>query len=72
MLVTDKSLLQLHLADSLLAALDAAQVEYVLYDGVSPNPTDVQVEEGVVLYRKHQCQALIAFGGGLRRWTAPR
>ena len=64
LLVTDKTLLQLHLADSLLAALDAAQVEYVLYDGVSPNPTDVQVEEGVALYGKHQCQALIAFGGG--------
>lgn len=64
LLVTDKTLLQLHLADSLLAALDAARVEYVLYDGVSPNPTDVQVEEGVALYRKHQCQALIAFGGG--------
>ena len=64
LLVTDKTLLQLHLADSLLAALDAAQVAYVLYDGVSPNPTDVQVEEGVALYGKHQCQALIAFGGG--------
>ena len=51
LLVTDKTLLQLHLADSLLAALDAAQVEYVLYDGVSPNPTDVQVEEGVAIRR---------------------
>ena len=64
LIVTDKTLMKLHLLDNLLAALDAAQIQYALYDGVAPNPTDVQVEEGVALYRKHQCQAMIAFGGG--------
>ena len=62
--MTDKTLMKLHLLDNLLEALDAAQIQYALYDGVAPNPTDVQVEEGVALYRKHRCQAMIAFGGG--------
>ena len=64
LIVTDKTLMKLHLLDNLLEALDAAQIQYALYDGVAPNPTDVQVEDGVALYRKHRCQAMIAFGGG--------
>ena len=64
LIVTDKSLMNLHLLDGMLEAMDAAQVAYTLYDNVTPNPTDVQVESGVAIYRKEQCDAIVAVGGG--------
>ena len=63
-IVTDKTLMDLHLLDSMLAAMDEIQLPYVLFDKVTPNPTDVCVEEGVALYKNNQCDSIIAFGGG--------
>ena len=39
-------------------------LEYAIYDGVAPNPTDINVEEGVKLYKEEKCDCMIAFGGG--------
>lgn len=62
--VTDKTLMSLHLLDDMFAAMEEVGLSYVLFDNVTPNPTDVCVEEGVVLYKQHQCDSIIAFGGG--------
>ena len=35
-----------------------------MFDGVDPNPTDLNVEEGVRLYKDNGCEAMVAFGGG--------
>ena len=50
LIVTDKTLVEIHLLDDLLRSLDENKVNYVLFDGVNPNPTDENVEEGVKLY----------------------
>ena len=63
-IVTDKTLMNLHLLDDMLHAMEEMQLPYELFDKVTPNPTDVCVEEGVALYKKHQCDCIIAFGGG--------
>lgn len=64
LVVTDGMLMKLHLLDGLFAAMEKEGLEYVVYDGVAPNPTDVNVEEGVALFKEHHCEAMIAFGGG--------
>jgi len=64
LVVTDKGLMGLGLLDSLFEAMDEAGVEYVVYDGVQPNPTDTNVNEGVKLLKENNCKAMIAFGGG--------
>ena len=64
MVVTDKGLLGLGMLDSLFAAMNDAGVEYVVYDGVQPNPTDKNVNDGLKLFRENNCQAMVAFGGG--------
>ncbi|MDD6467449.1 MAG: iron-containing alcohol dehydrogenase [Erysipelotrichaceae bacterium] len=64
LIVTDKNLMKLHLLDSLLENLEKENVGYVMFDDVSPNPTDVDIETGVFLYRENRCDAMIAFGGG--------
>ena len=64
MIVTDKVLHGLGLLDSLKAGLDEKNISYVVYDGTQPNPTIPNVEEARELYINHNCEAVIAFGGG--------
>ena len=65
LIVTDKVLYQdLHMLDSLIQSLEAEEIKYVVYDGVQPNPTDVNIAEGLALFKENNCQAMIAFGGG--------
>lgn len=65
LIVTDSLLMgQLHLLDDMLDAMEEAGLDYVAYDKVSPNPTDINVEEGVKIYKENHCDCMIAFGGG--------
>ena len=64
LIVTDKGLMGLHLLDPLFEELKKEGVDYVLYDGVQPNPTIPNIEECKDIYIKNNCQGIIAFGGG--------
>ncbi len=64
LVVTDKGLLGLGMLDSLFEEMDKAGVKYTVYDGVQPNPTDINVRDGLQLFRENNCQAIVAFGGG--------
>lgn len=64
LIVTDKGLMGLGLLNSMLEAMKDAGVKYTIYDGVQPNPTDINVREGLALFRENDCQAIVAFGGG--------
>ena len=64
LVVADASLMALGLPAPMLEAMEAAGVAYTVYDGVCPNPTSENVEEGLRLYQANGCQALVAFGGG--------
>ncbi len=64
LIVTDKGLMNLHILDPLFEELKAQGMEYVVYDGVQPNPTIPNIEECKDVYIKNNCQGIIAFGGG--------
>lgn len=64
LVVTDKGLMNLHLLDRMFEAMEHVGLDYLIYDGVAPNPTDINVEEGVKLYKENKCDCMIAFGGG--------
>ena len=64
LIVTDGTLMKLGLLDGLLGAMEETKLSYVIYDGVAPNPTDENVEEGVRIFRENGCDCMIAFGGG--------
>lgn len=64
LVVTDSGLSQLGLPDGMVESLRAAGLSVTVYDGVQPNPTDVDVEDGLQLYRDAGCDGIIAFGGG--------
>lgn len=64
LIVTDHALVENHLLDSFFEAMNQEELPFVLYDRVLPNPTDLMVEESVLLYKKEECDAIIAIGGG--------
>jgi len=64
LVVTDEGLSRLGLPDGMVESLQAAGFAVTVYDGVQPNPTDEDVEDGLRLYREAGCDGIIAFGGG--------
>lgn len=64
LIVTDKGLMGIGLLNGLFEELEKAGVEYVVYDGVQPNPSIENIEEAREMYVANGCQGIIAFGGG--------
>ncbi len=64
LVVTDKGLMSLHLLEGMFNELEKQGIEYIVYDGVQPNPTIPNIEECKDLYLKNKCEGIIAFGGG--------
>ena len=64
MLVTDKGIKNLGLTLKLEEEIKKAGIKLAVYDGTVPNPTTDNVAEALELYKKEECDALIAFGGG--------
>ena len=64
LIVTDKGLMNIHLLDPLFEELKKENLEYVVYDGVQPNPTIPSIEECRAMYIDNKCEGIIAFGGG--------
>lgn len=64
LIVTDVGIVRSGIAAQLEAVLDEDDISYTVYDQTRPNPTVVNVEQALSLYRRYRCQALIAIGGG--------
>jgi alcohol dehydrogenase class IV len=60
LVVTDKGLGNTPLVDGLRKLL----AHVAIFSGVDPNPTEKNVLEGVAFYREHNCDSIIALGGG--------
>jgi choline dehydrogenase len=70
LLVTDKGLVKAGLVARAAQVLDAANLDYVLFDGVIANPPIKLVDDAAALYQAEQCDGLIGFGGGSPMDTA--
>ncbi len=64
LIVTDAMLVKIGLLDKITKKLDDLGIKYIIYDGVQPDPTYDQVEEGLAVLKKHNCDAVLAVGGG--------
>ncbi len=64
LIVTDEVLVSIGLLDSITERLSNAGVKFVIYDKILPDPTYTQVENGLKVLRKNNCEAVLAIGGG--------
>lgn len=64
MIVTDKGIVKAGLCDRVTALLDSSGLEYVIYDGIEPNPKDYNVEEAAGIAREEKVDCVVALGGG--------
>lgn len=64
MIVTDQQLVKLGIVKTLVEDLNFEDQDYVVYDGVHPNPIEDDVKNGVDFYQNNSCDYLIALGGG--------
>ncbi|HEV7980578.1 iron-containing alcohol dehydrogenase [Amycolatopsis sp.] len=62
--VTDKGLRAAGIADKVLSGLDAAGMESHVYDGIGPNPSTSNVDEGAAAARVFGDAVVVALGGG--------
>lgn len=64
LIVTDKILVKIGLVKKLTDLLDGAEIKYAIYDETKPNPTVTNVNDGLALLKKEDCNFMISFGGG--------
>ncbi len=63
-LVSDQGLLAAGWVDRALRYIMEAGLEVILYDNVTPNPKDVEIEAGTKEYLRHGADVIIGLGGG--------
>ncbi len=63
-LVSDKGLFHAGWVDKAMRSLLEAGLEFIYFDSITPNPKDVEVEEGVKEYLRHGCDVIVGLGGG--------
>ncbi|MFP4978554.1 iron-containing alcohol dehydrogenase [Paenibacillus sp. CN-4] len=70
LVVTDKFLMKSGIAGKVLKVLEEAELDYVVYDEVKPNPTCKNVHDGVDFLKANGCDGLVSIGGGSPQDTA--
>ncbi|MGH2592265.1 MAG: iron-containing alcohol dehydrogenase, partial [Anaerolineae bacterium] len=70
MIVTDGGIVKAGLLAEVEKPLKAANIGYVTFDQVIPNPPAALVDRGAEVYLKEKCDGLIGFGGGSSLDTA--
>ena len=64
LVVTTPGFIRRRSLESFFQSLEEKQVEYSVFSEVQPDPTTDSIEKAVEVYKKEQCEAIIAIGGG--------
>ena len=64
LIVTDSIISKLGLMKSMTEALQADGAEYVVFDEITADAPVPLIDKCITFYKKHGCDAIIAFGGG--------
>jgi alcohol dehydrogenase class IV len=64
LIVTDDMMVKLGNLKRVTDVLEEAGVAYVIYSAINSEPCDYMIERGAEIYRKEQCDFLVAIGGG--------
>lgn len=64
LIVTDSIISKLGLLKPLTDALSAGGANFVVFDEITPDAPIPLIEKGIAFYKEHECDAIVAFGGG--------
>ncbi len=64
LIVTDSIISKLGLLKDLTDALTAGGASFVVFDEITPDAPIPLIEKGIDFYKEHDCDAIVAFGGG--------
>jgi alcohol dehydrogenase len=64
LIVTDKVLNNIGVVAQVQQLLATQQIESCVYDGTHPNPTTLNVKQGLALLQQHRCDCVVSLGGG--------
>ena len=64
LLVTDKTLFESKVVDMVTRVLEHNTIGYYLFDGIKPNPTVKNVQDGLVMANINNVDCIVAVGGG--------
>lgn len=64
LVVTDPGIIASGWAQKVSQILESEGVAYKLFSGISPNPHVDEVMAGVDFYKSHECDVIVAIGGG--------
>ena len=64
LIVTGPNIYKRGLLDELEKRLQQENLSYYIFDDVSQNPTDTEVERGVEILKREKCSCIVAVGGG--------
>lgn len=64
LIVTGRHVGKSSMMDELKRTLEDAEIEYAVFDGVTGEPDNIMVSQGLEIYRTIQAQFVIGIGGG--------
>ena len=63
-IVTGKHVGKSPMMDQLKKVLEEAEIQYIIFDGITGEPTDKMIEAGLEIYKANACEFIIGIGGG--------
>ncbi len=64
LVVTDPGVTAAGWTADVIKSLERENLDYAVFEGVTPNPKDYEVMAGAERYRSERCHAIVAVGGG--------
>lgn len=64
LLITDKMMMETEIIQKVVVSLDKAELDYMIWSDIVPNPRDVDIERGAAFAVENKIEYLIAVGGG--------
>ncbi|TYO97437.1 iron-containing alcohol dehydrogenase [Desulfallas thermosapovorans] len=64
LIVTDAYLAKSGMADEIKGLVEAAGAKAIVWGGAEPNPTDINVHDGLKVFQDNNCDMIISLGGG--------
>ncbi|HYB21735.1 MAG TPA: iron-containing alcohol dehydrogenase [Thermodesulfobacteriota bacterium] len=64
LIITDPGVVKAGLLGPAMKSLEESKISYEVFDRIEPNPSDRTVMEGVQLFKRAGCDAILGVGGG--------